>query len=350
MDLPIRNDLNSRGIAKANPSKHKDYSYGQESVDSFAITKLKHKCCVRQIKLDHKMGLDGVKYFGIHLLLPRYGNGDITPCRELRGRFQFSLLDSDGTPSVVVGGPTMNPVEFKQQTSCSFSKLMLMSELLHASKRLLENDTLNIHLRVWIEKGVKHQSHIGGNAVLTNEGELGSYRGMKMLSFQMGNLFNKKVMTDIKILTGTATFDAHKAVLAGRSPVFAAMFASDVHEESRVDIFIEEFDNVVVQDILHYLYTGEAQLLEERSNDLLKIAVKYKLTELKESCESMLANNLTIENAAETLVLAQTQKANFLKCRAVEFISRNREFLKKNQAFKNVLSANPNLAMELYLY
>ncbi|CAL8114627.1 unnamed protein product [Orchesella dallaii] len=274
------------------------------------------------MKLDHKMGLDGVKYFGIHLLLPRYGNGDITPCRELRGRFQFSLLDSDGTPSVVVGGPSMNPVEFKQQTSCSFSKLMLMSELLHASKRLLENDTLNIHLRVWIEKGVKHQSQIGGNAVLANDGEEGSYRGMKMLSFQMGNLFNEKVMTDIKILTGTATFDAHKAVLAGRSPVFAAMIASDVHEESRVEIFIEEFDNVVVKDMLQYLYTGEAQLLEERSNDLLKIAVKYELTELKENCESMLANSLTIENAAETLVLAQTQKANFLKCRAVEFISR----------------------------
>ncbi len=51
---------------------------------------------------------------------------------------------------------------------------------------------------------------------------------MVVLAHDLGALWDSKDYTDCLLHVGRRTFPAHKAILAARSPVFAAMFG---HEE-----------------------------------------------------------------------------------------------------------------------
>ncbi|CAL8114558.1 unnamed protein product [Orchesella dallaii] len=299
-----------------------------------------------QLKIHPKKNLEGTEYFGLHLTLAGFGDGGDFPSRKIQARFQFSLLDSEGIPQMQTECSSI--LEFEKEIACGYDNLLLSSELLNCSRRLTDDDTLRVHLRVWIVNGLKHKRNRAA-ATREDERKSQSYKGIRMLAFDMGNLFKGSVMTDIKVRTDNGTFKAHKHVLAARSPVFAAMFALGPTQKPPNEIFIGGFDNAVVQDMLQYLYTGEAQLLEERAAELLQIAEKCGLIELKESCESVLVKSISITNAAALLLLGHGHKANLLKSRAIGFINRNHEILQENQQLKDILQAHSGLAFELYL-
>lgn len=57
------------------------------------------------------------------------------------------------------------------------------------------------------------------------------------------------------------------------------------------------------------------------ADDLLAAADKYALERLKVMCEDALCSNLSVENAAEILILADLHSADQLKTQAVDFIN-----------------------------
>ncbi|ODM90010.1 Speckle-type POZ protein-like B [Orchesella cincta] len=58
-----------------------------------------------------------------------------------------------------------------------------------------------------------------------------------------------------------------------------------------------------------YLYTGATDCMAERAPELLQIAEKYDLDELKEDCEYVMAESLSCENAAMFWLLADAHNA-----------------------------------------
>lgn len=103
--------------------------------------------------------------------------------------------------------------------------------------------------------------------------------------------------------------------------MFAAMLESNMTEKALNAIEITDFDDDAVEGMLDYLYTGETELMAERAPDLLQIAEKYDLPGLKEDCQYSISENLTVENAAEMLVLAHTYNAELLKERTIDYIN-----------------------------
>lgn len=87
---------------------------------------------------------------------------------------------------------------------------------------------------------------------------------------------------------------------------------------SKVDII--DFQAEVVKGMLEYLYTGETESMPQRAPDLLRIADKYDLPDLKKDCEETICDNLTVENAAEMLNLAHLHQAQILKKCVLDFI------------------------------
>ncbi|CAL8114563.1 unnamed protein product [Orchesella dallaii] len=335
-----REDFNNGTGGRGNPSKRRCGFNGSEFMDEFVTTELEQEefsfsCTIKnysamaqfeemksrlflggaeskhewQLKVNPKKNLQGTEYFGLHLTLTGFGDGVDFPSRKIQARFQFSLLDSEGIPQMQTECSSI--LEFEKEVACGYDNLLLSSELPNCSRRLTDDNTLRVH-------------HKCNRAAATREYERKSksYKGIRMLAFDMGNLFKGSVMTDLKVQTETGTFKAHKHVLAARSPVFAAMFALGPTQKPPNEIFIGGFDNDVVQDMLQYLYTGEAQLLEERAAELLQIAEKCGLIELKESCESVLVKSISVTNAAALLRLGHGHKANLLKSRAIAFINR----------------------------
>ena len=166
--------------------------------------------------------------------------------------------------------------------------------------------------------------------------ELGS-----LLTFEMGEKKNR--FTDVKIsITSTSEssspviFFAHKAVLAARSPVFAKMFEHDLQESATDIVTVTDIDPEVFKELLTYIYTGQAPNIRTLAGALLNSAEKYQLDRLKALCERQMSYGLQVENAAETLMLAHTFRADQLKKNALKFIIKHRNEVRETKEWEKV--------------
>uniref|UniRef100_A0A914GWL8 BTB domain-containing protein n=1 Tax=Globodera rostochiensis TaxID=31243 RepID=A0A914GWL8_GLORO len=115
----------------------------------------------------------------------------------------------------------------------------------------------------------------------------------------------------------------HKAILAARSPVFAAMLQHVDTSESKTGVLeIKDVECGVVKEMLNFIYSGKSSSPEinEIASDLLIAADKYRLEELKTHCEHCLIQAINFENACQLLIIADMYGAQFLRKRVLQFI------------------------------
>jgi hypothetical protein len=302
-----------------------------------------------QLKMNPRKKMEDLEYFAVHLILTGFGDADCTS-RRLKVRFQISLLDIDGRPGKQAGSATMSVCEFKKFSVWGYDKFLLSNDVTSPTRRLIDNDTLKIHCRIWIEGDLKHNSGMGGAASETITEEDVKRRRFQLLSQNFGGMLHDNLFADIAISTGESkTFMVHKAVLASRSSVFKAMLTSGMLESAQNTVEINDFDEEVVNAMLEYMYTGETPSLNEKAPDLMQIAEKYDLSGLKEDCEHAIAANLTVDNCSEILVLAHLHNATQLKPKVIEFINRNKADVKRTESFQHVAISNAAVFVDLYL-
>lgn len=118
----------------------------------------------------------------------------------------------------IAGSSTMNVCEFKKLSVWGYDKFILSTDLVSPARRLVEDDSLKIHCRVWIEGELKHKVSNGGTAKRSLPEEEKAKRRKDRLANDFGKLFKDSVLTDIAVNTAKSTFMAHKAVLAGAHP------------------------------------------------------------------------------------------------------------------------------------
>ncbi|TDG44856.1 hypothetical protein AWZ03_008664, partial [Drosophila navojoa] len=136
-----------------------------------------------------------------------------------------------------------------------------------------------------------------------------------------GKLFDNEQYSDVRVSSNGHEIYAHKNILSARSQFFEAMFQTDQHSQNRV--MLDDVDPQVLNDLLRFIYTDQAPNLDNLAKQLLQAAEKFKLPKLKALCEKSLFKQLCIDNAAETLILADQLNALQLKARAIEYINRN---------------------------
>ncbi|KAI1237374.1 hypothetical protein IHE44_0014639 [Lamprotornis superbus] len=107
-----------------------------------------------------------------------------------------------------------------------------------------------------------------------------------------------------------------------RSPVFNAMFEHEMEESKKNRVEINDVDPEVFKEMMRFIYTGKAPNLEKMADNLLAAADKYALERLKVMCEEALCSNLSVENVADILILADLHSAEQLKAQAIDFINR----------------------------
>lgn len=96
------------------------------------------------------------------------------------------------------------------------------------------------------------------------------------LSEDLGNLFDNEKFSDVTLSVGGREFQAHKAILAARSPVFAAMFEHEMEERKQNRVAITDVDHEVLKEMLRFIYTGKAPNLDKMADDLLAAADKVR--------------------------------------------------------------------------
>ncbi|MBZ3874357.1 ATP-binding cassette sub-family G member 2 [Sciurus carolinensis] len=172
------------------------------------------------------------------------------------------------------------------------------------------------------------------------------------LADELGGLWENSRFTDCCLYcclcVAGQEFQAHKAILAARSPVFSAMFEHEMEESKKNRVEINDVEPEVFKEMMCFIYTGKAPNLDKMTDDLLAAADKYALERLKVMCEDALCSNLSVENAAEILILADLHNADQLKTQAVDFINYHASDVLETSGWKSMVVSHPHLVAEAY--
>ena len=141
----------------------------------------------------------------------------------------------------------------------------------------------------------------------------------------MQEVFKIGKFTDVTIVCQGREFPCHKEILAGRSPVFDAMFSPNFKEGTENKVDVVDVAPEICEELLRFIYSGKVgdSCLKEIAGDLFAAAEKYGVLDLKELCEESLCVNMTVGNVLEMMELADLHNAANLRAAALKFIGEN---------------------------
>ena len=67
-------------------------------------------------------------------------------------------------------------------------------------------------------------------------------------------------------------FKAHRNILSAASPFFCKLLQSDMKENRAGIVRFEEISGAVMEDVLEFIYTGNVEVTQENSEDLIAAA------------------------------------------------------------------------------
>ncbi|CAI0452367.1 unnamed protein product, partial [Linum tenue] len=155
-------------------------------------------------------------------------------------------------------------------------------------------------------------------------------------------------------------FEAHKLVLAARSPLFRSKFF-DCAEDSE-EIVITDLEPDVFKAILHFIYrdtltedvgntasssSSLSSISESLTAKLLAAADRYGLDRLRLMCESHLCKDISVASVARILALADSHHATELKAVCLKFAAENLAAVMRSDGFEYLKENCPTLQSEL---
>ncbi|CAL4941850.1 unnamed protein product [Urochloa decumbens] len=179
------------------------------------------------------------------------------------------------------------------------------------------------------------------------------------LSAQLGHLLSTGRGADVEFKVGSETFAAHRAVLAARSPVFAAELFSAMREgdAAGVVVRVEDMEPRVFQALLRFAYTDSlplettAKRKEEGAmcQHLLVAADRYGMERLKLVCEDKLCRHIDVGTAAIILTLAEQHGCSRLKKACLDFVCApgNLKAVVASDGFEHLSTSCPSITKDL---
>uniref|UniRef100_A0A3P8VHU0 Inhibitor of Bruton tyrosine kinase n=1 Tax=Cynoglossus semilaevis TaxID=244447 RepID=A0A3P8VHU0_CYNSE len=132
-------------------------------------------------------------------------------------------------------------------------------------------------------------------------------------------------------------FPCHKSVLCARLEYFNSMLGNPWIEASSCNALELPISSEILQVILEYIYTDECPTIKECLKvefvcSVLVVADQLLITRLKEMCEVVITEHLTLKNAAVLLEFAALYNAEQLKLSCLQFIGLNITALLESKA------------------
>lgn len=176
---------------------------------------------------------------------------------------------------------------------------------------------------------------------------------------QFGMLLENMEGSDVIFNVAGEKFNAHKLVLAARSPVFRSDFFDG--SEGAQEILITDMEPKVFKAMLYFIYRDalmEDELVVSSSSSvssvsdtltakLLSAADKYDLGRLRRMCESHICKDISVNSVSETLALADRCHATELKTTCLRFAAENLAAVMRSDGFEYLKENCPALQSEL---
>ncbi|CAO2201025.1 unnamed protein product [Urochloa humidicola] len=149
------------------------------------------------------------------------------------------------------------------------------------------------------------------------------------ITVHLGKFLEAEKGVDVTVSVGGEAFAAHKVILAMRSPVFKAEIYGPLSDAGMQLICIKDMQPAVFKVLLHFIYTDSLPSMSDlEGNDygdmirhLLVASDRFAMDRLKLICQSILCEDLNVQNVATTLALADQHHCDLLKDACIEFIS-----------------------------
>ncbi|TVU42542.1 hypothetical protein EJB05_08954, partial [Eragrostis curvula] len=245
---------------------------------------------------------------------------------SVRANYDLKLLDwTTGSASSVLCDTVKFSTVFLSENIYTWgkSKFMKKSELEASPSVYLRDDCLVIHCDITIVNEPKV-----GETIAVAEDRLPRKSD---LPDDFAKLLESGEGADVTFQVQGEAFNAHRIVLAARSPVFKAQLYRLLRQDNRGFITIEDMQPGVFKALLQFIYTdslpdikdvefGEIHDVEDLAKHLLVAADKYALERLKLVCTDMLCKSLNVQTVAHTLALAELHGCSELKDACVEYI------------------------------
>ncbi|GFU31483.1 protein roadkill [Nephila pilipes] len=204
------------------------------------------------------------------------------------------------------------------------------SKILDNIDLYLKNDTLSLLCEYVFSSGIKF------NDIVRTISEDSSPETKTVISksFPQLNTTNKRYeklllddlvemcrnvsLSDTKVCTSTATFNAHSAILSARSRKFREKLQGDKRKKC---IEVKDLDDDILPLILLYMHTAflKDDLPWKIVLKLYRAAKNYDIPSLFKKCSDFFHMNLTLSNVWETLLLAEKFQDKDLKTATLDF-------------------------------
>ncbi|WOK96960.1 BTB/POZ and MATH domain-containing protein 3 isoform X1 [Canna indica] len=174
-------------------------------------------------------------------------------------------------------------------------------------------------------------------------------------------LLKSGIGSDIIFQVDDETFQAHKQILAARSPVFNAQFFGLIGNPNMDRIVVEDVEPPVFKAMLIFIYSDELPDVHELMGSLsmctstimiqhlLAAADRYGLERLRLLCEAKLCEGITADTVATTLALAEQHQCIQLKNVCLKFIAvrENLGAVMQTEGFNYLETTCPSVLAEL---
>jgi len=149
-------------------------------------------------------------------------------------------------------------------------------------------------------------------------------------------VFRKQgVLCDAFIVVDDRELPVHKNVLSANSPFFKNIFSRLTRPEDS-KITLRNLTGQIMDDILHFTYTGEVCIHDGNVRQLVATANFLQLQSLKEMGIKYLENKLSPASAVEIMILADKHNCMNLLQSAEKLISDNFLIVAKTEGFKKL--------------
>jgi len=198
----------------------------------------------------------------------------------IKTRFTLSIVNIEGAFSI-----SESDVHTFDDDYCEFGfPRFINHEDLRNAQNLLPDDELTIHCAVTVLQEDETVVTSGTSRPLLSEVSKADKEQQGRFARCLEDSYINGQFTDCVIVCQGREFNCHKVVLAGRSPVFSAMFTHDMEEGRSGRIEIRDLDVDTMDSMLTYFYSGKIGNMVGNEETLLAAAEKYDLPGLKVLC------------------------------------------------------------------
>ncbi|XP_058792283.1 speckle-type POZ protein-like isoform X2 [Phymastichus coffea] len=215
-----------------------------------------------------------------------------------------------------------------RSTIIDWFEFLKHNEIMASGNNLLNNNALTICFEFIIPTGI--------NNTLQNKTVASNEVGCRII-LDLEDLFKSKKYSDFIITASCGQrFEVHKVILAARCNIFAAMFDSDMLERRENKVDISDIDGKTMYQLLSFIYTGQVNLHQDNALQVMQASEKYNIIDLKQKCEIILWESVSIENVAEIFTIANICNAKQLKNKCLNFMAENQKDVIKTSGFKTM--------------